>query len=176
VTAPNVAGLIAEPDRLRVFAAIALGARTAADIRRTIELSDSVVEQALRRLLRGGLITHGPDGYDIDHDMLHASARAHPQPEPESFGTDDVTKESVLRTFVAGGRLIDFPAQWEKKIVVLEYLADRDLAPGHRYPESEINEILQAWCTAAPIDHVSVRRYLVDAGVVVRENGEYRLP
>jgi len=43
-------------------------------------------------------------------------------------------------------------------------------APGHPYSEDEVNRILQS----VHADHATLRRYLVDAGLLRRERGVYR--
>lgn len=48
------------------------------------------------------------------------------------------------------------------------------LDPNRDYTEAEINQHLQRWCLrfgqSLPIDHVSLRRYLIDAGYLQRDS------
>lgn len=48
------------------------------------------------------------------------------------------------------------------------------LAPDRTYTEGEINQHLQRWCLRfgqnLPIDHVTLRRYLIDAGYLQRDS------
>jgi hypothetical protein len=60
------------------------------------------------------------------------------------------------------------PRSGRRRLAVLEHLAQR-FEPGLRYPELEVNRILrEVWDDVA-----SLRRYLVDAGLLDRAAGEY---
>ena len=60
------------------------------------------------------------------------------------------------------------PRKWVKKLVLLDHVAQRfDI--GVYYTEPEVNSILRELTD----DHVTVRRYLVDAGFLSREAGRY---
>jgi hypothetical protein len=78
----------------------------------------------------------------------------------------------VLRAFVRGGRLVRFPEQGTKRRTVLEHVA-RTFEPGRRYPETEVNATLRAWCEGGEADHVALRRYLIDEGLLSRDAGLY---
>ncbi|MCP2326780.1 hypothetical protein HDA40_005287 [Hamadaea flava] len=78
-------------------------------------------------------------------------------------------REAVLRTFFGpDGRLVSMPARMGKRRFVLEQIAYA-FEPGVRYTEVEVNAILRAFWD----DYVSVRRYLIDAGLLGREQGLY---
>jgi hypothetical protein len=81
-------------------------------------------------------------------------------------------------TLILGGRVMP------KKLLdqhVLFFSATLALEPGRVYTEKEINEILGAWSTRFggnfDLDHVTLRRYLVDAGYLERDDSgaSYRL-
>jgi hypothetical protein len=67
------------------------------------------------------------------------------------------------------------PAKFSKQRVVLEHLALRDFEPGARYPESAVDDTLRGWCEGGAADHASVRRGLVEHGLLAREAGIYWL-
>jgi hypothetical protein len=75
----------------------------------------------------------------------------------------------VLRNFVAGGRLVRLPARRGQRRVILEYVADR-FESDRQYAEVEVNDLLGSLHD----DHVSLRRYLVDEGLLDRKGGVYR--
>ena len=86
---------------------------------------------------------------------------------------------SLLRGFVRDGRLVSFPAKWSKRLVVLDW-AVQSFEPGRAYSESEVDDVLISLvhergpdAPAAHADHVTLRRYLVDADLLGRENGFY---
>ena len=78
----------------------------------------------------------------------------------------------VLRSFFEGGRLVSIPAHDKKRLVVLEYLRDRCFSEDHVYAEKQVNECLALYHA----DVASLRRYMVDAGLMTRNAGKYRRP
>ncbi len=77
-----------------------------------------------------------------------------------------------LRAFLADGRLVRLPARRARRRLVLEHVA-RSVEPGRRFPEREIDVVLRAWCDGGETDHVALRRYLVDEGMLTRADGMY---
>ena len=77
-------------------------------------------------------------------------------------------EEKILNTFVKEGRLVRMPARQGKKLVILRWLVER-FDPGVSYPERQVNEILQQ----VDPDYAMLRRYLVDAGLMQRDQGIY---
>ncbi|MFG3143563.1 DUF2087 domain-containing protein [Streptomyces sp. NPDC048243] len=171
-------GLFAEESRARVFAAVVLGAATPAQVTERTGLSPKQAATALRRLRDQGVIAEGADGLAVVYDRFRELARSARESKPatESYGSGDEQSETVLRTFVRDGRLVRLPAQWERKLVVLRHIAERTFEPGVEYPERTVNEKLRAWCEDAPVDHVTLRRYLVDLHHLHRRVGVYRRP
>jgi len=78
-------------------------------------------------------------------------------------------REKVLRTFLKDGRLTAIPAKAGKRWVLLEHIACA-FEPGVRIPEREVDATLRAFYE---YDYVSLRRYLIDTGLMARENGWY---
>ncbi|MGW6488799.1 MULTISPECIES: DUF2087 domain-containing protein [unclassified Streptomyces] len=171
-------GLFAEESRARVFAAVVLGAATPAQVTERTGLTPKQATTALRRLRDQGVIAEGADGLAVVYDRFRELARSARESKPaaESYGSGDERSETVLRTFVRDGRLVRLPAQWERKLVVLRHIAERTFEPGVEYPERTVDEKLRAWCEDAPVDHVTLRRYLVDLHHLHRRVGVYRRP
>lgn len=92
------------------------------------------------------------------------------------YGSGDEQTDMVLRTFVRDGRLVRLPARWQRKLVVLRHIAEQTFEPGVEYPERIVNDKLRAWCEDAPVDHVTLRRYLVDLHHLRRQYGFYWRP
>ena len=80
--------------------------------------------------------------------------------------------DRMLRPFVLDGRLIRLPAKRTRRRAVLEHVV-QSFEPGRRFPEREVDVVLRAWCAGGEVDHVTVRRYLVDEGLLSREDGLY---
>ncbi|MFJ6069450.1 DUF2087 domain-containing protein [Streptomyces sp. NPDC093065] len=173
-------GLFAEESRVRAFAAVALGAGDAAGVARAAGLSAKETAGALRRLRDQGVVTSGGDGeLVVAHDRFRELARAG-RPATEAAGDRAVGEDDpagiVVRTFVRDGRLVRLPARWTRKKVVLRHIAERTFAPGVEYPERTVDEKLRAWCEDGEVDHVTLRRYLVDLGHLRRSDGIYSRP
>ncbi|MDT7750851.1 MAG: hypothetical protein QOD96_4513 [Pseudonocardiales bacterium] len=169
----ELVGLLAEPERLRVVAAMVLGARTHAQIAERSGLDPKAVAAALRRLHTGGLIEDAPGGYVLRTALFKEAARAAaPAPADEPYGYVDPKVEQLVRAFVRNGRLIGLPAQRGRRRIVLEHLVST-FEPGVRYPEREVDAMLRAWTDDSPVDYVTVRRYLVDESLLDRDGGEY---
>ena len=169
VDAGTIAGLLADPTRLRVVAALALGAGTIEEVAQASGLSLKDVALAARRLARAGLVRRDRHVLELLTDRFgeaaRAAAAAAPRPEPLS---DDPAEDAVLSAFVRDGRLVSIPAQATKRRVVLEHLV-RVFDVGVRYPEREVNALLAVWHP----DTAALRRYLVDEGLLSRDGGLY---
>jgi hypothetical protein len=173
--------LFTDENRARAFAAVALGADTPAKVGERAGLSPKDTAVALRRLQDEDVISTGDDGLSVAYGHFRERVRQERTVRDggvgggnaEGHGSGDERTEAVLRTFVRDGRLVRLPAQWQRKVVVIRHIAERTFEPGVEYPERVVNEKLQAWCEDAPVDHVTLRRHLVDLGHLRRQFGFY---
>lgn len=167
MSAATFAGLLSDDERLRVFAAVALGATTSEEVARISGLDAARVQTALPRLVGAGLIDHG-DGLRVRTDSLGEASRERPPRRRELPGATG-EQAAVLRNFVEEGRLVRLPARAFQRRVVLGYLAGRFEAE-REYAEADVNELLATFHD----DHVTLRRLLVDEGLLERSAGVYR--
>ena len=152
--------LLAEPDRLRALAAVALGAGTLPEVAERAGLEPRAAARALSRLVAGGLLDgEAGKGYRVRAETLRAAAIP-PAGEAEP---DEDPGDQVLHRFISKGRLLAIPAARGKRLVVLDHLAGL-FEPGRRYPEPEVNELLGRYHP----DYATLRRYLVDDGFLDR--------
>lgn len=169
--ARDLVGLLAHDDRRRVFAALVLGSSTPADIQRATGLDTRSATRALQRLVDSGLVLRDEDGtHHLLGEAFAVAARAEAERAPRSHEHDDAPEDAarVLRAFVRDGRLLSIPAAHGKRLVLLDWLAQR-FEPGRRYSESIVNLILGQ----VHPDTAALRRYLVDEGFLGREQGVY---
>jgi len=75
----------------------------------------------------------------------------------------------VRLAFFRDGRLTSLPSRSRYLLAALRVLAER-FEPGRPYPEGEVNDLLNG---DAP-DPATLRRLLVDHGLLDRERGVYR--
>ncbi len=168
--AAEVVGLLADGDRLRVVAALVLGAITTEEVAHATGLELRAVVTALGRLADRGLVDEDEHGWRLAEEELRSSARAAAEaaaPADEHDGAQ--TEEArVLRAFVKGRRLTGIPTQRAKRLVILDLLA-QEFEPGRRYSEAMVNLMLGQWHA----DTASLRRHLVDEQLLDRRAGTY---
>jgi hypothetical protein len=161
-------GLLAEDERLRVYAAVVLGAGTPSEVAAGSGLPARQVVVALHRLEQGGLVSVVDGRLVADVGAFKDAVRESSPGTPEEPLDPDRQRAAVLRAFVRDGRLVQLPASRARRRVVLEHVA-ACFEPGVRYPERAVDAVLRAWYD----DYVSLRRYLVDEDLMARENGLY---
>ena len=175
MTPETLVGLLADPARMRVLAAVALGARTAAEISAAAGLSAKEVAKAVRKLSDGAVLVQAPDGWAVDYMALRAAAREMAAARESACAEEVEPGAEGLVPYVVGRRLVSLPSRQSRRGEVLSHIASTTFVPGQRYDERAVNELLAGWCAGAAVDHVTVRRYLVDLGLLVRGNGSYAL-
>jgi hypothetical protein len=167
--AATLLGLLADDDRIKVVAALTLGARTTAQVREATGLDARTAGRALARLEDARVVVADGDGWRVDLEPLRATARAQaaaaPADDYEALGAETA---KVLRAFLRDGRITGIPVSHPKRRVLLEHVV-QVFEPGERYPENEVNALLRAFTD----DYVTVRRYLVDADLLSRDAGVY---
>ncbi|WP_447007027.1 DUF2087 domain-containing protein [Saccharothrix isguenensis] len=160
MTPDSLIGLLAEPERLRVVAALVLGARSTRDITGSTGLDARQVEHSLRRLRSAGLVVTDGAVLRLREELFKEATRV------------EQAKRTPEDPFVRDGRLMTLPARPGRRRAVLEQVS-ATFEPGRRYLEREVAEVLKRWCEGGEVDHVTVRRYLVDEGLLSRAGGEY---
>jgi hypothetical protein len=175
--AAHILGLLADEHRRRVVAALTLGARTPDEVRAAAFLTPEGAAKALGRLVSAGLVEEdGAGGYALREEEFDLAAReaieaASREAPDDGLGGEGLERARVLRRFLRDGRLTQIPATRSTRFVVLEFLAGR-FEPGRVYPEREVNAIVGELHP----DHASLRRHLVDEGLLAREAGRYWRP
>ena len=170
-SARELVGLLADDARRAVFAALVLGATDLAEIRRRSGLEIRPAAQALQRFVDVGLVLQGDDGtLHLLGEAFGLAARAEAATAPRNVEHDDEPVEvaRVLRAFVRDGRLTSIPSVHSKRLVILDWLAQR-FEPGRRYSENMVNLVL----AQVHPDTAALRRYLVDDDFLSRDHGEY---
>jgi hypothetical protein len=173
-TPASLVGLLAGEARLRVVAALVLGARTTGEVRAATGLGPRELAAALHRLGAGGLVSTVDGELRLHAGVFGQAARAAGSAGPgradpaADHGGSDPRAAAVLRAFAPAGRLVQMPAAASKRRIVLEHIAAA-FEPGVRYPEPEVNALLRRWYD----DYASLRRYLVDEGLLARDSGLY---
>ncbi len=156
----KIVGLLADENRLRVVAAIVLGAKTSEEITTITGLDQSSVIKAIVRLEKDGLVERiSQDSYRLRSEVLRETSR------PVSNTTEVEPKSKSLDRFISAGHLTSWPKSQDDQLLVLGYLANL-FEFDQRYHESEVNTILGN----VHEDYALLRRYLVDKGFLDRVN------
>ncbi|WP_431219437.1 DUF2087 domain-containing protein [Leifsonia xyli] len=130
------------------------------------ELSAAREGRALTLLESAGLVRHEGGAFAADEDvfrrLLESAAANRPRPA------------GVQRFLRPDGRIDRYPAGADDRLELLTHVADAVLPPGQTVAERELTERL----AALGDDPVSLRRYLVDAGLLLRtaSGSEYTRP
>lgn len=167
-----IVGLLAEESRLKVVAAIVLGATTPAAVAGASGLDPKAVTKALDRLIKGGIVEAAGDrnlrvAVERFREVARDAAAARPQRRPEDFGAT-ADQAGVLRNYLVDGKLTHIPAQRSKRLVVLDFLAGQ-FEPGKTYPEDQVNYLLGRFHR----DYAALRRDLVEEEFLERRDGFY---
>jgi hypothetical protein len=164
----GICRLLAEPERLKTYAAVALGAETPSDVAATSGLGARDVVRALATLVDRGLLVEQNGKLSADLTVFKTAVRDNLVPAEQVRLDPDAERDAVLRAFIADGRLVSIPTARSKRRIVLEHLA-ACFEPGVRYPERAVDAVLRAWYP----DYASLRRYLVDEDLMSRDRGVY---
>ncbi|MFG2847186.1 DUF2087 domain-containing protein [Kitasatospora sp. NPDC048296] len=164
---------LGDPALRRVFSALALGASTSSEILSLSGLAAPQAAKAIGRLVRSGLLVQGRGSPALDDDALAAAAETAARRVAEERAADQ--PDPQLRGHVRGGVLVNVPEQDDARLAVLGHVAESTFAAGDDYDERTVTDRLQPWCEGGVLDAVSLRRALVDDGLLARESNRYRL-
>ena len=159
---------LADRDRLRLFGTIC---REPGGLEPGQLHLDSRDRKALEKLLAAGMVERDGDRYVVRaetfrHAIVHGDGDRR---DPALAGASDEVAALFSR-----GKLVNMPRYGSVLCAeLLGYLADRFFARDRAYTEWEVRELLQQVYD----DHAALRRYLVDDGLLNRDNyGAYWRP
>jgi len=158
-----------DPIRLAILGRAAVGPVDGDALAAELGEDRRKVRREVGRLVETGLLTRD---FRLDRAALRAVAQAFPQAAPADPAllsgpwTEDEARQ--LAQWFSGSRLTEIPVNRAKRRLVLERLA-QEFEPGLRYDERTVNAVLQLFHA----DHATLRRYLVDEGLLTRAEGVY---
>jgi hypothetical protein len=160
---------MASAERLRIIGVLARGKATQAEIAGQLGMPVRDVFNHLSFLAEVGII-HDTDGvYELDEKAIESFARGQFEGKRESFVPEKDEKEDVrkvLKNFLnPDGSLKQIPLQGNKVLIILNFIVDA-FAYDANYTEKEVNTILRRF----HVDTATLRRYLVDNGLMARES------
>jgi hypothetical protein len=159
LSAADLVGLLAEPSRRRVFAALILGARTLPEVVAATGLPGSDVAVTLQKLVSGGLVSsdRARARYEAVEGLFKAAMRTE-----QKISTD---RGDGAGSYFRRGRLLTIPGQPDVRGRVLAIVIEA-FDFGRAYNEAQVNALCAEWYD----DWVSLRRALVDEGLLLRDH------
>ncbi|HKZ18089.1 MAG TPA: metalloregulator ArsR/SmtB family transcription factor, partial [Geobacteraceae bacterium] len=167
---------LADKSRLTIVSSLLERSQYVEEIAKRHDLAPSTVSFHLRKLEQAGLVSSRKEQYyvvvqandDIFDTTLREIVSAHSVSRDHQDSRMEEYRRKVLESFFRHGRLEKLPAQHKKRLIVLEQFALR-FEPGRRYSEQEVTGLI------APVfdDYCTIRRLLVDEGLVRRDGACY---
>lgn len=167
---------LADRSRLAIINSLLEQPQYAEEIAKRHALAPSTVSFHLRKLEQAGLVTSRKEQYylviQLNQGIFDTTLRQIVSAPPEGKELQgermDLYRGKVLETFFRNGTLEKLPTQHKKRLIVLEQFA-AGFQPGRRYSESEVTDLI------SPLfdDYCTVRRLLVDEGLINREGATY---
>ena len=142
----RIAATLADPVRRRAYASVVLGL--------PIDLPPKKLDKAIAALVAAGLVVADGETYVIVDDAFSALLAASPA----------ITRTGVDR-FVRDGRITQYPVRADDRLQLLTWARDRAFPDSTELSERDLGERLADLTS----DVAALRRYLVDAGLVVRD-------
>ena len=159
---------MASAERLRIIGVLVRGRATQSEIAEQLHVPVRDIYDNLSFLVKVGVV-HETDGvYDLDEKAIETLARGQFEGKRPSYEVKEEKPEDarkVLKNYLnADGSLKQIPPRGNKLLVILNFIVDA-FAFDANYTEKEVNTILRRFHT----DTASLRRYLVDEGLMARE-------
>ncbi|MCA9997947.1 MAG: metalloregulator ArsR/SmtB family transcription factor [Anaerolineales bacterium] len=172
--------VLGNKNRLQILGLLANQERNVGELALMLDLKEPTVSHHLGLLKELGLVDTRPDGnlrlYRLNQKALERMNKDIFSPRNLATLVDvqkseETWEEKVLKAFVANGRLLDIPARRKKRLVVLTWLVQQ-LDPTRQYHELELND----WLKQFHDDCASLRRYMVEEQLLIRERNTYWRP
>ena len=171
----DILRVFADPKKVKLLGQLCGDPLPLHTLARAAGLSEAETMALLSPLKAAGLLeeTFAHDGFRwrykpsaIFETLREMRAAASPSDLPPGASAFDAR---VLGDFFANGRLRSIPVQRKKREVVLRYLAAK-FDTGRTYTEQEVSFLLLNYHE----DYASLRRAMVDMGLMERANSIYR--
>jgi biotin operon repressor len=169
---------LADASRLRILNSLRSRGRYVEEIAEQLGLAVSTISFHLKKLEQAGVVNRRRDQYYAVYRVNPALLRLTLDDLVSCVDHDKGVQEErlaeyrrgVLRAFFRNGKLIRLPAQQKKRLIVLEEFRNRFVA-GQSYPEHQVDDMIRPLFN----DYCTVRRELIESGMMTRHNGCYTL-
>lgn len=168
---------LADEKRIKIAALLSNRGLSVQEIAAAVDLTPATVSHHLALMREAGLVEATHEQYYTvyrfrQQPLLDALRALAEQPAPPDLAADLAKyDQKVLGDFLVDGKLKTIPAQRKKRDVILRFLVEQ-FAPGRTYTEREVNLIIADYHD----DFATLRRELICAKLLERENGQYWRP
>lgn len=168
--------VLGNESRLKILGLLSTQERSVGELASLLDLREPTVSHHLTMMKKLGLVQVKAVGnvriYQLDTKFLEKMSkdifsRDQLVDLADSFVGDEWERK-VLQNFTEGERIKAIPAQYKKRLVLVRWLLEK-FEMGVRYPEKEVNEIIQRHHE----DSAWFRRTMVEHGMMAREKGIY---
>lgn len=167
---------LADKSRLAIVNSLLERSQYVEEIAKRHGLAPSTVSFHLRKLEQAGLVHSRKEQYYVVVEARDAAfdttlreiVTATPVASELQDRRMEEYRKKVLETFFRAGRLVKLPAQHKKRLIVMEQFAAR-FELERRYSEQEVTELIMPLFA----DYCTVRRLLVDEGLIRRDGATY---
>lgn len=161
-------------NRLRIAGMLGMTRLTAPQIADRLNLPLREVVNHLGFLSHIGVVRQDSEHYQLDEAAIEALARralagARKTVKEEDLPADEYDRKVIKDFSLPDGSFKSLPMQQKKFEAILRYVVNV-FEPGQQYPEKQVNELLRKYNE----DTATLRRGLVDAGMLERQSGIYR--
>jgi len=161
--------LLLDEDRLKIMGCLARQPAAGPELARQLKQKPAMVNRHLAKLQAVDLVQVSAQGqYRLNLKQLTAYKQRLFLTDSAPSPAGQTPEERMLGSFIEGERLKQIPAKRAKLQLVLAWLAEKFELDVY-YPERAVNEIIQQHHP----DYASLRRFLVDHGLMKREKGIY---
>ncbi len=177
-TAQNLAIMkaLADKSRLAIVNSLLERSQYVEELAKRHALAPSTISFHLKKLEQAGLVRSRKEQYyvvvEVNEAIFDTTLRqlvaASPTCKKEQEQRIEEYRRKVLDIFFRHGKLEKLPAQHKKRLIVLETFAAL-FEPQRRYHETEVTGLIMPLYD----DYCTIRRLLVDVGLVLREGATY---
>lgn len=168
--------VLGNESRLKLLGLLAGGERSVGELAEMLDVKEPTVSHHLAMMKELGLVSVRADGnarlYQLDTRVLEQMSRDVFSQDNLAQLVDDTAVDAwelkVLRAFLDGETIKAIPAQYKKQRVLIAWMAAK-FAPGERYTEAEVNDVIKRHHA----DYAWFRRAMVDHQFMARDKGIY---
>lgn len=173
---------LADPTRMRLLLLLSKGEMHGQALAEALGLSQPTVTHHAAKLRTAAMILERRDKntvyFKLNPEFIRKGSAASLSfifdkgaEEMDEISKDQSLQESVIRNFFSKeGKLRQIPAQYKKKLIALQHMAEQ-LQQGVTYSEKEINAFIKEYHE----DFATIRREFIMHQFMYRENDIYEL-